>query len=69
MFGLYNLRTKVGKVGKVNLIAFCVNEILMKCTLYIIYRQSPVKSPDIKNVIVVTSTFLFEKVPHCVERT
>ena len=28
-----------------------------------IYRQSPVKSPDIKNIIVVTLTFLFEKFP------
>ena len=32
------------------------------------YRQSPVKSPDIKNVIVVTFTFLL-KVPHCMEVT
>ena len=28
-----------------------------------IYRQSPVKSPDIKNIIVVTLTFLFESSP------
>ena len=34
-----------------------------------IYRQSPVKSPDIENIIVVTLTFLFGKVPHCVEET
>ena len=28
-----------------------------------IYRQSPVKLPDIKNIIVVTLTFLFESSP------
>ena len=28
-----------------------------------IYRKSPVKSPDIKNIIVITLTFLFESSP------
>ena len=31
--------------------------------LFNIYRQSPVKLPDIKNNIVVTLTFLFESSP------
>ena len=33
-----------------------------------IYRQSPVKSPDIKNIIVVTLTFLFEKFPTALKK-
>ena len=32
------------------------------------YRQSPVKSPDIKNIIVVTLTFLFEKFPTALKK-
>ena len=32
-------------------------------SLFGIYRQSPVKSPDIKKIIVVTLTFLFETSP------
>ena len=34
-----------------------------------IYRQSPVKTPDIKNLKVVTFTFYLNKVPHCMEVT
>ena len=32
------------------------------------YRQSPVKSPDIKNIIVVTLTFLLEKFPTALKK-
>ena len=32
------------------------------------YRQSPVKSPDIKNIIVITLTFLFEKFPTALKK-
>ena len=54
----------------------CAMESCADCIIYMtklvnkkwIYRQSPVKSPDIKNIIVVTLTFLFEKFPTALKK-
>ena len=40
-------------------ISICLFCVFVFICHFIIYRQSPVKSPDIKNIIVVTLTFLY----------